>query len=173
MGARDQIFLGSGFHATTGSLFSAKIDSTLCQIAANDYESPKDCYNSNTRDVSSFETKDTCSDNISDIEHEDGNKYNREHDESINTDNYSEDAGSMIFFPNPNNGLFTIHIGDLNCNYYSIVITDISGRCVLSDNNLTSTQLTIDLRKNGKGIYLVQIYDENGLNIKRQKIIVK
>lgn len=173
MVARDQIVLGPGFHATTGSLFSAKIDSTLCQIAANDYEFPKDCYNSNTRDMSSFETKDICSDNISDIEHEDGNKYNREHDESINTDNYSEDAGSMIFFPNPNNGLFTIHIGDLNCNYFSIVITDICGRCVLSDNNLTSTQLNIDLKKNGKGIYLVQIYDENGLNIKRQKIIVR
>ncbi len=173
MVARDQIVLGPGFHATTSSLFSAKIDSTLCQIAANDYESPKDCYNSNTRDLSSFETKDICSDNISDIEHKDGNKYNSEYDESINTDNNSEDAGSMMFFPNPNNGLFTIHIGDLNCNYYSIVVTDISGRCVLSDNNLTSTQLTIDLRKNGKGIYLVQIYDENGLNIKRQKIIVR
>lgn len=173
MVARDQIVLGSGFHATTGSLFSAKIDSTLWQIASKDYESPKDCNNNNTIDMSSFETKDICPDNISYIEHKDSDKYNSEYDESIITDNNSEDASSMIFFPNPNNGLFTIHISDLNCNYYSIVITDICGRCVLSDNNLTSTQLTIDLRKNGKGIYLVQIYDENCLNIKRQKIIVK
>jgi hypothetical protein len=56
-------------------------------------------------------------------------------------------------FPNPSNGSFHIEYGDGFVS--SIIITDVQGRKVYENNNLTDRVIDVDLSSQTKGVYLI------------------
>lgn len=72
-------------------------------------------------------------------------------------------------YPNPNNGICTIKSTDLklqNCFIYNVL-----GECVFSQNSNLTNQINIDLSAQTKGIYFVEIFDENNSRINKKVII--
>ena len=72
-------------------------------------------------------------------------------------------------FPNPSSGVFRIDAG--NNKLKEIKVTDVLGRIVLVAN-INSANTTIDLSKETKGVYFVQLSDENNNSVNK-KIIVE
>jgi hypothetical protein len=72
--------------------------------------------------------------------------------------------------PNPSNGICTIKSKDLKLQNYSIF--NVLGECVFSQNVNNTNQINIDLSAQAKGIYFVEITDENK-NVINQKIIIQ
>ncbi len=70
--------------------------------------------------------------------------------------------------PNPNNGLFTLELGEANANT-SITIMDISGKVLLSKTT-NEGKVDFDFTRYSKGIYLITI--ESGNNKYHEKISI-
>lgn len=76
----------------------------------------------------------------------------------------------IYIYPNPSNGMFTLKSTDLklqNCSIYNVL-----GECVFSQNSNLSNQINIDLSAQAKGIYFVQMTNENR-SVTTKKIIVQ
>ncbi len=80
------------------------------------------------------------------------------------------DKGRVSIFPNPNYGMFNIILND-EVKDASVKITDISGKIIFKETNLTDKQNTINLINVSKGIYFVYINFDN--NVKVSKIIIQ
>ncbi|MCB9335440.1 MAG: T9SS type A sorting domain-containing protein [Flavobacteriales bacterium] len=81
----------------------------------------------------------------------------------INTNN----KDVFAIYPNPTTGILTIKGNTTNSN---VNVTNIHGQSVYR-NTVIGNQLTIDLSKEAKGLYLVSISNENGTQI--HKVIVQ
>lgn len=69
-----------------------------------------------------------------------------------------EGAIAYQIFPNPSNGLVTIQLFEIN--NVSIVVTDLSGKIILTENNING-QVEMDLTTLESGVYLFNIVSEN------------
>jgi Secretion system C-terminal sorting domain len=69
-------------------------------------------------------------------------------------------------YPNPTNGVFTINSLD---ELKNILITDISGKIIYSQNSIKNVFLEIDISDTEQGIYLMKIITKN--NTSTHKII--
>lgn len=78
-------------------------------------------------------------------------------------------SNSINIFPNPTNG--TTYFDGASCNM--IVITDISGKVLMTDTSFSSPLRTVDLRNLSNGIYFVLIKDKDQKIITTKKIRVK
>ena len=95
-----------------------------------------------------------------------------------------DSASTKLFvFPSPNDGRFTISYytagaSATNKTKQSIVIYDSYGRKVYEenkDNNVTQAYqlFSIDMRRNGSGIYFIVLREANGNKIKTGKVVVR
>jgi PKD repeat protein len=64
-------------------------------------------------------------------------------------------ADKVIVFPNPSNGQFTIYTGSKDTEKILLEITDINGKAVYK-KKIKSIE-TIDIKKMGKGLYLIKL----------------
>ena len=79
------------------------------------------------------------------------------------TDVISNLKDILNIYPNPNNGQFIIANSEpIN----EIFITDLQGKSVYTNKNLNVNSLDIKLHNLEKGMYLVNILTNNGMNIK-------
>ncbi|MBL6871624.1 MAG: T9SS type A sorting domain-containing protein, partial [Flavobacteriales bacterium] len=79
------------------------------------------------------------------------------------TDLISNLKDILNIYPNPNNGQFIITNSEpIN----EIFITDLQGKSVYTNKNLNINSLDIELHNLEKGMYLVNILTNNGMNIK-------
>lgn len=73
---------------------------------------------------------------------------------------------SLIIYPNPSNGQFTI--GNISNNNFDIKIIDYQGRMVYNNSfNNINNQVNIDLSGFAKGIYLLQFQTTEGITTKQ------
>ena len=59
-------------------------------------------------------------------------------------------------YPNPTNGWFYISSGSTDIEV--VQVTDILGKTVYLDENISNTQTEIDLSRNENGIYLISVF---------------
>ncbi len=78
-------------------------------------------------------------------------------------------ADSFSIYPNPTTG--TIYVSNNGNQTYSVKIIDILGKTVLNKQNISATVKTIDLDNLKKGIYLIQIEQNDQLHT--QKLILR
>lgn len=86
----------------------------------------------------------------------------------------SYNKSSMVVYPNPSNGKFTVQLSVVGNSSSDIEIYNMLGQMVYSVNDLPPTpsmQFTIDLGKFGKGIYMVVLKDEGNRMV--QKVAVE
>lgn len=67
----------------------------------------------------------------------------------------------LLISPNPANTLATLSFNNPNNEQYSLKVTDVSGRKLVSENNLTGTQYHLNTSKFENGIYLVEVLFKN------------
>jgi len=69
------------------------------------------------------------------------------------------DNENITIYPNPTNGIFTISFENspLKKGVRGILITDITGKIVYSENKNTGNKIQIDISKENKGIYILKI----------------
>jgi len=80
---------------------------------------------------------------------------------------------NLNVFPNPSNGRFTLNIGSDFENNCTLSLTNTFGQKVYV-SKLVIGKLTIDLRSfNFKGIYFLQLYNQNGFLLGERKMVFK
>jgi hypothetical protein len=84
----------------------------------------------------------------------------------------SFDQKNISIFPNPNSGIFNLYLDEKISENAIVTITDISGKTilVLKNEQLSNTN-SIDLSKESKGIYFVNLVSDEQVMVK--KIIVQ
>ena len=80
----------------------------------------------------------------------------------------NELENQFIVYPNPTNGV--VHIINKNLNIVSLNLIDISGKRIANFGQFNSEKITIDVTPFAKGIYFIQLIDEQN-NIKNIKLI--
>ena len=85
---------------------------------------------------------------------------------------------SIVLYPNPvKNDQFTVQFGTVPAGSYNVEMTDITGRVVLKQmfNVLAEGQVeTVSLKSvTAKGVYLVNVIDQNRTSVFNQKIVVQ
>ena len=99
-----------------------------------------------------------------------GSEFAAEENFTIGTIGYESQIETNIsVFPNPSTGLFKIRLNQVN-NFDRLRITDISGKEIYSISDFQK-DLSVDLRKFGEGIYIMNLNSDNMNFVKR--IIVK
>jgi hypothetical protein len=101
------------------------------------------------------------------------NEYKREleawaRENTKNTEIY--DLSSQItVYPNPNYGEFSINLNLKGDQIVNVVITDLFGRSIEENKNVKGyTNLSVNLKDLSKGVYLIKIIDQYGIeNVKR------
>lgn len=75
-------------------------------------------------------------------------------------------SADVAVYPNPASNSATISIIDNKAADYKVTLTDVLGRVVkvLNVNNVTSTNLNLDLSAEANGVYLVQIQSGNAVS---------
>ena len=85
-------------------------------------------------------------------------------------------SSSIRIFPNPNQGNFTIALNHVQNQLCRVTFTDLTGRLMatkhISTSNGETHQETIQLSQLSKGIYLCQVYLENGQPIGFERIVI-
>jgi hypothetical protein len=81
--------------------------------------------------------------------------------------NQNFEVNSIVVYPNPSKGLFTLSYG--NFKPQQIEIYDVTGKNILSIDNtkLTENQTELNLSHVSNGIYFIKISNENGQSVKR------
>ena len=89
-------------------------------------------------------------------------------DVAVSIENINLENG-IIINPNPSTGKFIIDLNNKNLN--NIKIYNSLGQVVFSKNNINTNSCKVDLSENKKGVYVIEIYNDNK-NIKT-KVIIK
>jgi beta-glucanase (GH16 family) len=142
--AKNSITLEPGFSTELGSIFSARIEPTVC--------------GSSLKSASVDNFQDTISTN-KDIETQFTDKT------FLNED--------IQIFPNPNEGCFIVDFGSKDYKNYNIVITQIEGKLIKSFKELNSSTINIDLSGNIKGVYVLYLLNNQDKSITTHKIILQ
>ncbi|MBL4670286.1 MAG: T9SS type A sorting domain-containing protein [Flavobacteriales bacterium] len=72
----------------------------------------------------------------------------------------------VSIYPNPTNGISNIDISNFNGTIsYSVISID--GKTIHQEQNITTSNLAIDLSNNSKGIYFLKLYDANSSKVFR------
>ncbi len=79
---------------------------------------------------------------------------------------------TIIVFPNPNNGVFTIQSSFLGSKL-SVEIDDVLGQKVYSQSNIQQSLFSIDLSTQAAGIYFYRVLKENSGILGEGKIIIQ
>jgi hypothetical protein len=87
---------------------------------------------------------------------------------SVSIDESIFQAGINIY-PNPTSGIFTIQ--NSNLRLQSCTIKNLLGAFVYTQNSNLTNQINIDLSAQAKGIYFVELFDENNSRINKKVII--
>jgi hypothetical protein len=72
--------------------------------------------------------------------------------------------GSLNIHPNPNNGEFTVDLGNLTNDNYVLEVRDIIGQVIFAEsfNGSAVENVRINLSENGKGVYMLMIRNAKG-----------
>jgi hypothetical protein len=83
--------------------------------------------------------------------------------------NGSDLSKAITIYPNPSTGLFTVSTNLSSAKNARIVVTNMLGQDVATVNNqaMGQGQFNLDLRSQAAGVYLVNIYTENEVVVKR------
>jgi len=73
-------------------------------------------------------------------------------------------------YPNPNNGIFTVHTSGLEVSHFEIY--NVLGEIVFK-SEIKNSQTEIDLSFQPKGIYFIRISTETDNNLLTKKLIVR
>ena len=79
--------------------------------------------------------------------------------------NESFQLNNVAIYPNPSNGLVTVSYG--NFEPTQIQVYDISGKLILTKENLSASETNLDLSSASQGIYFIKISSENQNTVKR------
>jgi len=152
--AKNSITLKPGFHAEAGSVFSAKIDPSICGKGSMTMSEDFDIDDLNENDYLiyenlSFENENTI---LSIIE---------------------ENRQNVNVFPNPNKGCFTVEF-DAHSEYrkYSLKIMTAQGQVIYAMDNIFHSSTNIDLSKHPSGIYILSLNNIETLRTLFYKIVV-
>jgi hypothetical protein len=79
---------------------------------------------------------------------------------------YAKRAHSIVIYPNPNDGNFTLQLGNADFKNGSISVYDVLGREIYSQSQIPNSrlQITLDIPK---GIYLVKVQLDEAVITKR------
>ena len=83
------------------------------------------------------------------------------------------DNSILTVFPNPATESVNIMLTGSSINDYKIVVVDVTGRKIKSLNNLSEKQCTINITDLLSGFYFIEINDNNGKTLAKQKLIVQ
>lgn len=84
----------------------------------------------------------------------------------ITTAEYTKAIKAIHVYPNPNNGQFTIDVGDNSLTNASIEIIDLMGRTVYQ-SELTTSKTTLNIDAESQGIYFVKFINQLGSEVIR------
>jgi beta-glucanase (GH16 family) len=150
--AKSGITLKPGFVASAGSVFSAKIDPSICD-----------------------NTYITMVENPEEIVIDDNNSaiYGELFNEETLSLNMKENRFNVKIYPNPNDGSFTVEF-DVFLDYgkYALKIMTPQGQTVYSMDKISNLTTTIDLIGRPRGIYFLSIYDKETFEAQFYKIVV-
>jgi trimeric autotransporter adhesin len=93
--------------------------------------------------------------------------YETNNDSAPENPSVLDSNNSVSAYPNPNNGNFTLQVG--NSNPKDVIIYDMLGTVIFKLNNVSDQNIDIDISQHSKGLYLVKVID--GSDIKTLKII--
>ena len=81
--------------------------------------------------------------------------------------NENFELNNVSIYPNPSNGIFTLSLGDIEPT--SIVIYDITGKIISSNNNIliANYETSLNISTASTGIYFVKIEADNQSSVKR------
>jgi hypothetical protein len=71
---------------------------------------------------------------------------------------------SIVFYPNPTNGITTISFGSTSVNA-TIRINSLDGRLIHEQQNINSNQVQVDLTNQPQGIYFVTIQNKDAVRV--------
>ena len=93
---------------------------------------------------------------------------------SKSSDSQIEDISSFKVFPNPNSGVFTIEVGkEFRNKDLTVKVYDVVGKEVLSVSLNTESNKTITLSDDKLGVYFILVYDESGMLLGKDKVVVE
>ncbi len=143
--AKNNITIDPGFNAIAGSLFNARIEPTVC-ISTLDRDTSNDF-------------RDTLFPGL--------NIKN-----FLPLDSVNENTDIQIF-PNPNDGSFTIDFGSNDYQDFSLIISNTDGQIIYSIAVFFKSDITVNLKNNPKGIYILYLQNRKTNNAFKHKIIIQ
>jgi len=135
--AGNQIVLKPGFHATSGSIFTAKIGD--CELGCNNGKNVGPDANEMVIENSNNTTAIEKSMNITNVEN------------YVNTQEF-------VVYPNPNRGVFSIKVSDEENELQKIIITDVRGVVIYNNTEKNIVINEIQLPNPVAGIYIISLY---------------
>ncbi len=97
------------------------------------------------------------------------NTFNTEFVSALANANFN--AGDFNLFPNPATNFVQIKLSNDNSSLKNIVIYDMIGKTIKSISNLNSNETIVDISNFSKGMYLVEITDDNLQKIVKKLIV--
>lgn len=78
-------------------------------------------------------------------------------------------------YPNPSTGLFTLELGSVTAQSYRYTVYNLVGQSILQGEAASSTQQvqTLDLSREGAGMYILELETANGERFTEQLVVVK
>ena len=77
-----------------------------------------------------------------------------------------ENGSNVALFPNPTNGNVTIQAQGMS----RITVVSVLGQ-VVYDTELNADEFTLNMAQFNAGMYMVRIYNENGVTVKRVTVM--
>jgi len=150
--AKNGIILKPGFIANAESMFSAKIDQSICDnTSITMVENPEEII----------------------INEGDTTIYGELFSKEISSINMKEETFSVKIYPNPNDGNFIIEFdGFFDYGKYALKIMTAQGQIVYSMDEMLQIVTPINLKEYHKGIYILSLYHKETFEKKFYKIAV-
>jgi len=150
--AKNGIILKPGFIANAESVFSAKIDQSICDnTSVVMVENPEEII----------------------IDESDTTIYGELFSKDISSIIMKEETFSVKIYPNPNDGNFIVEF-DVFFDYgkYALKIMNVQGQTVYSMDDIIQIDTPINLKEYHKGIYILSLYHKETFEKKFYKIAV-
>ena len=85
---------------------------------------------------------------------------------SVQTTGIDENSDKVALFPNPTNGNVTIQANGMS----RITVVSVLGQ-VVYDTELNADEFTLNMGQFNAGLYMVRVYTENGVTVKRVTVM--